>query len=380
MKIVFLIRSMTFGGAERQLIALARGLRDRGHEVHVCVFYAGGPMEAEFRATGLPLTVLGKRGRWDIVGFLGRLARFRRHERPDVLHGYLGMSNSLGVLLRPLHGARVVWGVRASDLDGHRDHWIYRLDAKIELLLSRFPDLIMTNSRAGRDHIVKLGFPAAKAIVIPNGIDSDRFRPDDRQRAAVRAELGVAGDELLVGRARRVDPQKDFPTFLRATAIVAPQRPTARFVCVGPGLDDYVRGLKALGEELGLGQRLIWLGARTDMPAVYNALDVMVSSSAYGEGTPNVVAEAMACGVPCVATDSGDSAWVVGDTGVVVSRGDVDAMAAAMIDLLDAVSQGAIDRGAVRQRIITNLSVDRLVDQTESALCRVVQERSAAWA
>jgi glycosyltransferase involved in cell wall biosynthesis len=378
MKIVLLIRAMTFGGAERQLVVLARGLHARGHDVHVGIFYAGGPLEADLHAAGVPVTVFDKGGRWDVVGFLFRLARFLRKERPQVFHGYLGISNSLGVLMRPFHGARVVWGVRASDIDGDRYDWFYRLDGVIERRLARFPDLIIANSHAGRAHIVGRGFPADRTIVIPNGIDTEQFRPDRRRRAETRAALGVTDDDLLIGRVGRLDPQKDYPTFLRAAAAIARARPAARFLCVGTGPSDYERQLRELSEELGLGDRLIWAGPRGDMPAIYNALEVMVSSSAYGEGLPNVVAEAMACGVPCVVTDTGDSAWVVGETGMVVKRGDPPALAAATVDLLDAVAAGKVDHLTIRRRIVDHLSIANLIAQTEEALQPLVRERSFA--
>jgi glycosyltransferase involved in cell wall biosynthesis len=378
MKIVFLIRSLTFGGAERQLVALARGLHARGHDVHVAVFYAGGPLAADLHSAGVPVTVLDKSGRWDTVGFLCRLARFLRRERPDVVHGYLGTSNYLSLLTKPLHGGRAVWGIRASDIDAKPYDWFYRLDARIEHALASFPDLIIANSNAGRDHALANGFPAAKTIVIPNGIDADRFRPDNRLRAVARADLGVADNQLLVGRIGRIDYQKDYPTFLRAAAAIAQKRPNTRFICVGAGPTEYERDLRALGDDLGLGDRLIWAGSRSDMPAVYNALDVLVSSSAYGEGLPNVVAEAMACGVPCAVTDSGDSAWVVGDQGKVVLRGDAHALAAATIELLDAVTTDAIDRVAIRQRVVANLALDRLVERTEAALLPLLREWSPA--
>ncbi|HEY7034096.1 MAG TPA: glycosyltransferase [Thermomicrobiales bacterium] len=377
MKIVLLIRSLTFGGAERQLIALAKGLHARGHDVHVGVFYAGGPLEEDLHAAGVPVTALDKGGRWDMARFLFRLARFLRRERPHVVHGYLGGSNSLAVLMRPLHGARVVWGIRASDLDGDRYDWFYRLDGFVERWLARFPDLIITNSHAGRDHVVHRGFPKDRTIVIPNGIDAERFRPDAPLRAAARARLGVEDDDLLVGRVGRLDHQKDYPTFLRAAAEVARQRPATCFLCVGTGPADLERQLRELGEDLGLGDRLIWAGPRDDMPAIYNALDVMVSSSAYGEGLPNVVAEAMACGVPCAVTDSGDSAWVVGDLGRVVPASNVAALATGTIELLDAVANRAVDHAAIRRRIVRELSLERLVDQTEQALRPLVREWSA---
>jgi glycosyltransferase involved in cell wall biosynthesis len=378
MKIVLLIRSLTFGGAERQLVALARELHRRGHDVRVGVFYAGGPLEADLHAAGVPVTVFDKCGRWDVAGFLYRLVRFLREERPHVVHGYLGASNSLAVLTRPFHGARVVWGIRASDIDGDRYDWMYRFDMQIGRRLARFPDLLIANSHAGRDHVIALGYPSDRTIVIPNGIDADRFRPDAGLRRVIRADLGVSADELLVGRIGRLDPQKDYPTFLRAAAEVARQRPAVRFLCVGTGPAEYARHLRELGAELGLADRLIWTGARDDMPAVYNALDVMVSSSAYGEGLPNVVAEAMACGVPCAVTDSGDSAWVVGDLGRVVPPGDGQALAIATVELLDAVSGGAVDRTAIRQRIVRDLSLENLVEQTESALRSLLTEWSVA--
>lgn len=374
MKIVFLIRSLTFGGAERQLVALARGLHERGHDIRVGVFYADGPLEADLREAGVRVTVLDKGGRWDLAGFMVRLTRFLRNERPDVFHGYLGTSNYLGVLTRPFHGAKVVWGVRASDLDGTRYDWFYRLDGTIERSLARFPDLLIANSHAGRDHVLQRGFPAAKTIVIPNGIDAQRFHPDTRIRAEVRAEFGVADQEVLIGRIGRLDPQKDYPTFIRAAADIVRQRPKTRFICVGTGPEDYERELHDLATGLGLTDRLIWTGPRADMPGIYNALDVMVSSSAWGEGLPNVVAEAMACGVPCVVTDSGDSSWVVGTVGKVVPPRDVPALVTATVDFIDDLDEGRIDTTAIRQRIVRELSMERLYDQTEAALQFAIQQ------
>src|SRR5262249_3041913 len=170
-------------------------------------------------------------------------------------------------------------------------------------------------------------------IDVPHGLAAERFRPDASARASVRARLGVTEEDLLVGRVGRLDAQKDYPTFLRAAAEIARARSDTCFICVGTGPSGTERRLRDLGDELGLGDRLIWARPRDDMPAIYNALDVMVSSSAYGEGLPNVVAEAMACGVPCVVTDSGDSGWVVGDLGRVVPPSNVEALASATLAL-----------------------------------------------
>jgi glycosyltransferase involved in cell wall biosynthesis len=374
MKVVFLIRALTFGGAERQLVALARGLHARGHQVRVAVFYAGGPLEADLRQAGVPVSILNKQGRWDVLGFLFRLAACLRRERPDVVHGYLAMSNALAVLLRPLHGGRVVWGLRASERDETQYGWNARVDRWLQRTLARFPNLIIANAYAGKDHAIRAGYPVGKLIVIPNGIDTERFVPRPELGEPLRQSWGASSGERLIGRVGRLDPQKDYPTFLRALAQVIQARPGVRGVCVGSGSAELQRAYHGLAQSLGIAERVIWAGVRPDMPAVYNALDLLVSSSAFGEGTPNVVAEAMACGIPCVVTDIGDSAAVVGDAACVAPPGDPEALAAAILRQLDALDRGSIAREALRQRIVTQFSLEALIDRTEAALMPLVQE------
>jgi glycosyltransferase involved in cell wall biosynthesis len=194
----------------------------------------------------------------------------------------------------------------------------------------------------------------------------------------VRSELGVAEDQPLIGRVGRLAPQKDYPTFLRAAALVATSRPEARFLCVGEGNPELSAQLRLLASQLGLDSRVHWSTGRDDMSAVYSALDVCVSSSAYGEGTPNVVAEAMACGVPCVVTDVGDSAWTVGETGVVVPPGDAEALARGIESVLDHVTRGEVGRMQLRDRIEGQLSLAHLMERTEVALQGIVEGEGAA--
>jgi glycosyltransferase involved in cell wall biosynthesis len=375
-KITFLIRALTFGGAERQLVVLAKALHARGHRVQVGVFYADGPLEQDLVAAGIPVTVLQKAGRWDIVPFLARLGRFLRATKPDVVHGYMGTSNYLSLLLKPVHGGKAVWGVRGSEKETSGFDRVNRIDAVLERRLSRFADLIIANSQSGRDYIVRSGFPASKTIVIPNGIDTRWFAPESEARARVRAELGIGESELLIGRFGRLDPQKDYPTFLQAAAKVAKRMPNARFVCVGGGPDAYAAELNAIGDRLGLSGRLTWLAPRADMPAVYNALDLHVSSSVYGEGVPNVVAEAMATGIPAVVTDCGDSAWVVGSLGQVVPPSQPEALAEAIVETLEHPRSPE----QLRAQIVNRLSVESLADRTEAALALVAGKQRMAWA
>ncbi|NLU50543.1 MAG: glycosyltransferase [Syntrophomonadaceae bacterium] len=366
MKITFLTRSLDYGGAERQLVTLAKGLHERGHRVVVLVFYANGPLEKELYDAGVTVRVLDKKGRWDVAGFLCRLVHAVVHDKPDIVHGYLGIPNILTVLLKPIFsGTRMVWGVRASNMDLARYDWLSRLSYQLECMLSRFADLIITNSHAGFDYAAKNGFPKSKMVVIPNGIDTDRFRPDPEAGRLLRMEWGVADNEKLIGLVGRLDPMKDHPTFLRAAALLRNERKDVRFVCVGDGATDYRKKLQALGKELGLEECLIWAGTRGDMFAVYNALDI-ASSTSYGEGFPNVIGEAMACGVPCVVTDVGDSSWIVGDVGVVVPPRDPHALAAGLkIALAQWPNKGGFSG---RDRISHCFSVQLLIHATENAL------------
>ncbi|WP_022663500.1 glycosyltransferase [Paucidesulfovibrio longus] len=372
MNILFLARSLDPGGAERQLAALANGLAGRGHEVHVAVFYAGGTLERDL--DGVALHDLRKTGRWDALGFTLRVRALVRRLRPDILHGYLGTPNLLTVLLRPFGPRyRAVWGVRAAFMDLARYGRLEQAHYALERLLSRRADLILLNSLAGRNHAVANGFPQEKMHVVPNGIDTDRFRPLPQFRDRLRSEWGIPRNALLVGLPGRLDPMKDHPVFLNAVAMLQRQKPDACFACIGDGEGRYARSLREMAERLGLGPRLVWTGARRDMPEVYGALDLVCLSS-YGEGFPNVLGEAMACGVPCVATDAGDSAEILGELGMIVPPRDPEALAKAMLDMLErAENEGQALRNSLRSRILEKFSLERMVVRTEALLLELLK-------
>jgi glycosyltransferase involved in cell wall biosynthesis len=269
-------------------------------------------------------------------------------------------------MLKPLFpNIKVVWGVRASNVDFSRYDWFPRFTFAMSCRLARFADLIIVNSKAGRDYHQALGYPGHKMVVIPNGIDTDKFYPDPGERRRVRAEWGIAEQERLIGLVARFDPMKDHHTFLKAAAMLAQEREDVRFVCVGDGPAEYRQELHAYARQLDLTGRLIWAGARRDMPGVYNALDIATSSS-LGEGFSNVIGEAMACGAPCVVTDVGDSAWLVGETGVVVSPTNPQALAAGWRACLE--RDMSLLSGQARLRVVENFSIKLLVERMEKAL------------
>ena len=369
MKILFLIRALTYGGAERQLTVVSKGLQERGHEVVIAVFYAGWPLEKELRGTRVRILPLKKRGRWDFIRFFFRLIIAVRHERPDIIHGYLSDSNLLTILLRPFFPRMTtVWGIRSSGRDVRKETWLERLTLKLNSALSTFPDAIIANSQVGRDHCVAQGYPSGKMVVIPNGVDTDRFQPHRELGRRIRKEWGLTERHHLVGVVGRLSPVKDHPNFLKAAALLAQERNDVRFVCMGDGPPEYRRKLQALSEKLGLKDFLIWNVACEDMSAVYNALDILVSSSA-SEGLSNVIGEGMACGVRCVVTNVGDSAWLVGDRGEVVPPKDPVALKNA---ILRTMNQTAYGSAQIRQEIINRVSVHRLITNTEDTLTGLV--------
>ena len=212
------------------------------------------------------------------------------------------------------------------------------------------------------------GYRCQRHIVIHNGMDVGQFRPDPEARVRVRTELAIPRNETLIGLVGRLDPVKGHPVFLETAALLARERADVRFVCVGDGPEPYRSRLQRLGQELGLTDRLIWAGSRQDMPAVYNALDIVCSPS-YSEGFSLVIGEAMACGVPCVVTDVGDPAKIVGDTGVVVPPGDLQALAVGLRTMLQELHE--VEPHLLCERIVGHFSVETMVDATERALLEV---------
>jgi glycosyltransferase involved in cell wall biosynthesis len=368
MKLLFLVRSLHAGGAEGQIVELVNEMARRGHEMHVAVFYKGGVFEKHLEPR-VRLHGLGKGGRWDLVGFLHRWLCLLRKVRPDLVHGYLPTQNILAALSRLfVPGIRVVFGVRASFLDFSKYDWLVRLEYYLEARFARFAHKIVANSRSGERWLVARGVPRDLVEVIPNGIDVNRYRPDARGRAAVRAGWGIAASEYLVGMVARTDPIKGHEMLLRAAGLLIPRFPSMRLVFVGDGLAEYASSLTATADSLALSDRLIWAGSREDLPAVYSAFDLAVSCS-ISEGFPNVVAEAMACGTPCVVTDVGDSALIVGDTGVVVPPSDPGALAEAIFFLAGESKDDRRARAiAARQRVCRLFTARALADRSEALL------------
>ncbi|MGH8278468.1 MAG: glycosyltransferase, partial [Gammaproteobacteria bacterium] len=249
-------------------------------------------------------------------------------------------------------------------LDQWRDEKrLLRGEIRVSGWLAGMPDRIIFNSvRAARQH-ERLGYPETKVLVIPNGFDLEKFSPNTARRASVRVQLHIEPDAVVLGMIARYHPLKDHANFLRAARVIAGGCSGVRFVLVGRGITAENRVLTDIIRELGLGDRVLLLGERDDVPDLLNACDVYVSSSS-SEAFPNAVGEAMSCGISCVVTNAGDSAELVADTGIVVPPKSPERLAEAVLQLIRAGADRRRELGAAaRERIRLNYSNKKIAQQ-----------------
>jgi glycosyltransferase involved in cell wall biosynthesis len=364
LKILFIARQLNIGGAERQLVTLANELAARGHEIVIASYYPGGALSKKLDTSRVRLISLDKRSRWDVFSFCFNVVRVVRREKPAVVHGWMYTQNviaTIGKIFNPK--VKLFWCIRSSNLSDMLD-WLENSTVWVQNRLSGLADCVVVNSQAGLEYAVSDGIPREKLRFIPNGIDTDLFYPDLAERQRVRAEWGVSDSEKIIGNVSRFDPIKNHPFFLRAAAKIAAEFPNVRFVCVGHGKATYLESLQAQADALGIADKVMWVQARPDIRAMYNALDVFCSTS-LSEGFPNVIGEAMACGRRCVVTDVGDSKLLVDDTGAAVPSNDVEALTAALRHELEAPEALNL---AARQHILDNFTVAHLAQRTEETL------------
>lgn len=372
-RVTHVINGLGTGGAEVALLRLLQAV-DPGRFAMEVVALAPemGPVADSLARLGWPVSSLDMTPR-RLPRAAVALERMLRRNPPDVVQTWMYHAGLVGgACARLARVPAVVWNLRQGDLEAGVNKRSTLLAARASHRLARWlPDRIVCGSHAAERLHRGLGYPAEKLVVIPNGFDLPRLAGEERE--SLRRELGIDLGAILIGRVARVHPYKDHRTFLAAAAIVRRRLPDARFVLCGAGADWSNPSLVAWVREFGLEERVHLLGERPDVPRIHAALDVACSSS-LGEGFPNVVGEAMAAGVPVVATDAGDSAYLVGATGRIVPPGDPDALAAALVEVAGSPPEERRRLGtAARLRIETEFSLERMA----SAYCGLYEELSA---
>lgn len=353
MRVVHVITGLATGGAEVMLRKLLASMDRNRYESYVISLVPGGRLAAEIAELGVPVIELGmKRGVPTPMAFY-RLFRAVRRIRPQVIQGWMYHGNFAAWLGWWMGGreAGLYWNIRQSLYDLSREKLGTRAVIRFCARHASGVNRILYNSITARRQHEAFGYPPHWGMTIPNGFETDVFRPDPTAPIRLRGLLGVGSETFLIGLVARLHPMKDHQNFLQAAALLYSRHPQARFVLVGNGVDLKNDALRSQIGQLGLRESVFLLGERSDVPELTAGLDVATSSS-NSEAFPNAIGEAMACGVPCVVTDVGDSADIVGDTGLVVPAVDPEALAtawAAMIEM--GVEKRRVLGEAARRRV-----------------------------
>lgn len=366
--VLHVIAGLSNGGAEAALVRLVKATDGRFRHIVVSLTDDGVHGNA-LRAAGIEVITLDMpRGRVTVSGLI-RLWRVIGSKRPGVVQTWMYHADLLGGLAAKLAGvARIAWGIRHSNLDPAVNKrstlWVMRACA----WLSRWvPDVIVSCSgRASEVHIAA-GYAPAKFKTIPNGYDLSALKPDAAAGAQWRTGRGLVKETPWIGCVARWDGQKDHANLFAALAAL---RATLAFRCalVGPGMDAKNADLADLLEQHGVGDLVYLAGPTAEVPAVMNALDLHVLPSACGEAFPNVVAEALACGTPCVVTDVGDAAYIVGEAGWVVPPCNSVALAEAIRSAMNerGTSAWAQRKRLGRERVEALFSIERMAAAYEA--------------
>jgi glycosyltransferase involved in cell wall biosynthesis len=350
--VLHITSGLGMGGAETMLVQLGTRLQARGHPQHVVSLNGRGDLADALERAGVPVIDLGiRRPLIDAAPGLLRLRATVRRLAPDVIQGWMYHGNVAAMLahlgVAQPRRRRLFWNLRASNMDEARYGGVIRANA----WCSGVPHMVIANSAAGAAFHVAHGFHPRRMEVVANGIDVDRFRPDPGLRARQRSEFGIDPGDIVVIHVARVDAMKDHAMFLEAMAAL----PQISAILVGPGT-----------EMLRVPRNVHLLGLRKDVERLYPAADIVASSSAFGEGFSNAIAEGMSAGLIPVATDVGDASLIVGDAGAIVPPRNAAAFARALSNLAALTSDERCARGFMaRERILRHFAIPRAVEAFE---------------
>ncbi|MEO3432604.1 glycosyltransferase [Inquilinus sp. CAU 1745] len=364
MKILHVITGLSDGGAEAVLHRLCT--YDDVHRHAVVSLMDEGKYGPLLRAAGVDVYCLGMPRGGVTLRALLRLVMLLRQQRPQVVQTWMYHADLIGGLAARLAGIReVCWGIRHSNLVLGKSRRSTILVAKTCAWLSGVvPRTIVCCSHQAAEVHRALGYAGDKFRIIPNGYDLTRFAPDLSARLRLRMGWSSDSDVPVIGMVARFDPQKDHGNLIAALGRLSLNG--QQFLCIlaGYGVDAENAELCGRLEAAGVRDRVLLLGQQSDIPAIMSALDVHVLSSS-SEAFPNVLAEAMACGIPCVTTDVGDASLIVGKTGWVVPPRDGQALAGALAVALGARLDPAAwedRRQACQSHILEKFSIERMIE------------------
>jgi len=367
MKLLFLIRNLGSGGAERQLVLLANNLSDK-HQVFIMTFYDNDNFYLKDVSENIRYITLAKKGRWDTFSFFIKFYNEVSKLQPELIYAFMDSAEFLSFGYKIFNRKiKLVWGIRSSNMDLRNYDKMFYLLRRVECLLSPFSDLIISNSFSGRDFALQDGFLKKEISVIHNGINTTKFIPNSSVRKILLKDLNISENKFIIGIIARHDPMKGLDIFIAAAIKHLKSYPDTVFVVIGKECERYTKLLKEMViAKIALNFK--WIGAKTNIENYYNLMDIYTSSSVYGEGFSNTIGEAMSCGVPCVVTDIGDSKLIVGTCGLVINKCSPDEINNAWVKIrhLSLAERFKLGKNS-RTRIIEHYSIEKMVRLTEDA-------------
>jgi glycosyltransferase involved in cell wall biosynthesis len=336
MKILIVITGLNVGGAENVLFKILERIDRSVYLPHVISLTTLGEVGARIQALGIPVEALGMQA--NILSILSKFYRLimRMHTlKPDIVHTWLYHADVLGGLAARLTGVKkIAWSLHNGNMYKSLSFFSKKIALPLCAFFSKFvPNKIVSCSQSAICFHAGIGYPIKKMTLITNGFDLAEYKPNPFSKAKLCAELNIDKQTPLIGIIGRFHPIKNHAGFLEVAFLLSQNLPETHFVFVGAGLDENNAMLVETAKRYEIMEKVHYLGLRDDMPYIISGLDVVASSS-FSEAFPIVLGEAMASGVPCAVTDVGDSAYIIGDTGEVVSPGDMSGLAAAIEKLL----------------------------------------------
>jgi glycosyltransferase involved in cell wall biosynthesis len=377
MKIAHIITALRGEGAQVMLYKLLSRMEKSRFDSAVVSLSDRGPLAERFESLNIPVYSVNLKAKLPTLTAVLSLLRKIREIKPDLIQGWMYHGNLAAQLTGSLLPYRipVLWNIRGAHYTLKNEKPATAATIWLGAKLSGLPAKIINNSEeSALGHEERLGYRADKRVVIPNGFDTDIYSPSPLARASVREEMNLSAGALLIGLIARYHPAKDHATFLEAASLLLKSHDQVHFLLAGSGVDMSNAHLRELLSQYDMSAHVHLLGHRKDIGRLSAAMDI-VSLSSYCEGFPNAIGEAMACGVPCVATNVGDSALVVGDTGLVVPPRDPYALTEAWKELIDmGIERRQMLGMLARQRVVEKFSLDTIASQYETLYTELLSQ------
>jgi len=376
--VTHIITGLETGGAETMLFRLLQFIDREKFPSQVISITGNGPVGSQIEALGIPVFALGMNPARPSIADFARLVRELKSNPPAVIQTWMYHADLIGGLAGCfIPHVKTVWGIHNSTLDKTTSKRSTRAIVRVNAVLSRFlPAKIIACSRVSQKIHQDCGYRADRMVFIPNGFDLEDFHPDAEARANLRAELGIPPTAPVAGLAARFDPQKDHATFFAAAREMMTALPDLHLILCGDGIKPENPELTAMISAFDKPGNIHLLGRRADMKAVYPAWDTAVLSSSYGEAFPLVIGEAMACGIPCVGTDVGDTAELIGVTGLTVPPREPGQLAEAVVSLLSMPEGERLELGRkARERILNNFEIRKIAGLYEKVWSQVTEAK-----